>query len=213
MSFPLTLVEKQANALEARRSCGPCTACCVLPRISAEPDFPSGKPGYVRCDKLCATGCSVYDDRPELCRDYVCLWRVGIVNGDERRRPDRLGLMFTLDEMDGKPVIEAWELWEGAATNHPGRGVIDRVYQKFDVQVRFYGVPCSINLSYPQCYELGRYLSEAARIDPVALARWCDHNVLMGTLQHDPSTLESAMRDLQSLRDGVPIERHYTKPN
>ena len=35
--------------------------------------------------------CSIYDDRPACCRDYVCLWREG--HFDEDDRPDKSGII------------------------------------------------------------------------------------------------------------------------
>lgn len=53
------------------RSCGTCTLCCRLPDI----DF-FDKPANQFCVHcLESQGCSIYSDRPSLCRDFLCLWR------------------------------------------------------------------------------------------------------------------------------------------
>ena len=210
-----------ADAVASKRECGQCDACCVLPRISAEPAFPEGKRGYEPCPHLTrqfnsdvqTTGnCTCYDDRPDLCRSYTCLWRAGIIDGDERRRPDRLGLMFTLDtasDATSKVVFEAWELWPGAAADHPGRGVLDSIAQRLGVVVRFYGVPASVAYRGPQYLLLGQELSLWARTDPRRLATWCEANVLNGNLALSEAEWESVHRDLESLRRGQPVERPY----
>ena len=54
----------------AGRSCGTCTLCCRLPDI----DF-FDKPANAWC-RYCieGKGCSIYTDRPSVCRDFLCLW-------------------------------------------------------------------------------------------------------------------------------------------
>ncbi|CDN56903.1 Blr5563 protein (plasmid) [Neorhizobium galegae bv. officinalis bv. officinalis str. HAMBI 1141] len=54
----------------AARSCGTCTLCCRLPEISA-----LDKPPDAWC-RHCTEGqgCAIYTDRPQLCRDFLCLW-------------------------------------------------------------------------------------------------------------------------------------------
>ena len=77
----------------AGRNCGSCTACCTVKAIAA--------PGLIKapgvtcghCDK---SGCTVYETRPAVCRDYFC----GYIATDwlsDRQRPDRSGVMIDLD--------------------------------------------------------------------------------------------------------------------
>jgi Fe-S-cluster containining protein len=115
MKLPLNLVRSDADRLESQRECGECTACCVLPRIPIGEDegFPQGKRGYTPCQHLClgrskdkATsfipGCRIYSQRPSLCRDYKCLWREGVIQGDERR-----SMMNDLEPLRrGEPVLQ-----------------------------------------------------------------------------------------------------------
>lgn len=52
------------------RSCGTCTLCCRLPEIEA-----FSKPADAWCVNCAAgQGCAIYEDRPQLCRDFLCLW-------------------------------------------------------------------------------------------------------------------------------------------
>lgn len=160
--------EAEVARLEATRACGDCTACCVLPRI---PDL--GKPGYWPCKYLHPTdagGCGCYTTRPDVCRDYQCLWRMGRLAGDERRRPDRVGLMVGVDQIEDRVVVEAWELWEGAACEYPGRGLVESLARWTQFAVRFYGVPCSLQYDGPGTLDLGRELSRLARKEPARLA-------------------------------------------
>ncbi len=213
MKTPLDLVERSAEATAATRSCGGCSACCVLPRIAVEEFFPQGKAGYTPCEHLCGDGCGVYEQRPDVCRGYICLWRAGMIVGDERRRPDKLGLMFTLDMVGDRVAVEAWELWDGAASDHPGRGVLDAVGERYRLMVRFYGVPCSINydVGNGECFELGRQLSLMSKTDPAALVRWCEGMMDKGWLRSKPEQVKIVQMDLDPMRRGEPVARHYRR--
>jgi len=81
------------------RTCGDCVACCAYLKISA-----LDKPGCKNCkhltldrqpddNEMILTGsstkgnCSIYKDRPEVCKGYKCLWILG--HGEEKDRPDK----------------------------------------------------------------------------------------------------------------------------
>jgi hypothetical protein len=85
------------------RSCGDCTACCVVPSISTELFY---KPVGIACQHCVSASCAIYEERPQLCRDFHCVWR-SMPALDESWRPDLSGVMI---------------LWgtapEGAATDH-----------------------------------------------------------------------------------------------
>ena len=63
--------------------CTRCGACCVAPDIAA-----LDKPLGVRCPHLTAENlCAVYEDRPQICRDYAADWlceRIAAPTLDER---------------------------------------------------------------------------------------------------------------------------------
>src|SRR5262249_53138238 len=69
------------------RSCGACTACCTVLNIKT-----LGKPSGCDCEHLTPGGCGIYPDRPEACREYHCLWRMGW--GRPEDRPDRSGVLL-----------------------------------------------------------------------------------------------------------------------
>lgn len=61
------------------RSCGTCTFCCRLPEIEA-----FDKPANAWCQHCVeGKGCSIYEARPELCRDFLCLWMTDVRLGPE----------------------------------------------------------------------------------------------------------------------------------
>ena len=77
----------------AARACGDCVACCKVLNID-EPDMV--KPADQMCMHCTGRGCSVYDSRPQVCRTWDCVWR-RIETMPPETRPDRLGVLYTLD--------------------------------------------------------------------------------------------------------------------
>jgi hypothetical protein len=62
MQSPTTIVDG--------RSCGTCTLCCRLPEIDL-----FDKPANAWCSNCVeGQGCSIYESRPSVCRDFLCLW-------------------------------------------------------------------------------------------------------------------------------------------
>jgi hypothetical protein len=54
--------------------CGSCTFCCKnIPSHRQNPEDFELDHNY-DCNKLCENGCSVYENRPQSCRDYECLY-------------------------------------------------------------------------------------------------------------------------------------------
>jgi hypothetical protein len=61
------------------RACGSCTLCCRLPEIDH-----FAKPANTWCPNCTAgRGCSIYADRPQLCRDFLCAWMINESLGPE----------------------------------------------------------------------------------------------------------------------------------
>lgn len=71
-----------------QRSCDGCTLCCRLPDIDA-----LDKPANRACRHLSGAGCGIYARRPQLCRDFLCLWRTGEL-ADAALDPKTSGLMI-----------------------------------------------------------------------------------------------------------------------
>lgn len=80
MSIDLTV---DINNME--HSCGECSLCCIYPAIEKIQFAAEGMPltGRKPYGKTCAhctsKGCSVYEVRPPVCRNYECLWKFGLV--------------------------------------------------------------------------------------------------------------------------------------
>ena len=85
------------------RSCGSCQLCC---EVMSVPDLSVTD---VKCEHQCAGGCAIYQDRPELCVGFQCLWLRGVY-GDLTQRPDRVGFVL-LDGKEEQPRDESGWPW------------------------------------------------------------------------------------------------------
>ena len=78
------------------RECGTCTLCCkVMGIVELE------KPKGVWCDHAVpGRGCAIYDQRPDSCRVFSCLWLLDEALGEEWK-PEKSKLVIVPDN-DGK---------------------------------------------------------------------------------------------------------------
>lgn len=76
----------QSPARAPVRSCGDCTACCMVLGVK-----PIEKPAFQACSHQGKGGCGIYATRPTPCRVYRCAWLDGM--GQRKHRPDRLGVI------------------------------------------------------------------------------------------------------------------------
>jgi Fe-S-cluster containining protein len=79
------------QARGATRSCGPCSLCCTLLRV----DELNKRAGHDCVHQRGEQGCGIYETRPQICRSYMCLWRQGGLEDDER--PDLTGGIVDLE--------------------------------------------------------------------------------------------------------------------
>ena len=93
MASQFDLEEALLGPLAAGRACGDCTVCCAVLEVDA-PDFK--KPAGVPCTHSARGGCGIHAVRPGICRAWFCGWR-RIAGLPEAARPDRSGLLITLD--------------------------------------------------------------------------------------------------------------------
>lgn len=66
----LTESDRLSNETAPRNDCGNCTYCCTVMKVK-ELNKGAHTP-CVHCHE--GTGCTIYDERPESCRVYECLW-------------------------------------------------------------------------------------------------------------------------------------------
>lgn len=133
---------KDPEKAAAKRSCGRCTACCTSPSLAVPGCNPLGGvcAHLRRTTKGRKPGCSIYEGRPKLCRDYACYWRLGVLTTKER--PDKLGIIFDsaapgLDQVIatvGVPVVLARETYPGAFRRlHAKAAILAMTHKKFGV--------------------------------------------------------------------------------
>ena len=67
------------------RKCDGCTVCCTVLMV---PELQ--KPMYEMC-KFCDKGCTIYNERPQSCRDFECGWLKGEMSED--MKPDKAHFM------------------------------------------------------------------------------------------------------------------------
>jgi Fe-S-cluster containining protein len=77
------------------RTCAPCNLCCIHLEIESRPGYSTrldtGEelakgPGYP-CPYLTRKGCSIYDSRPLVCRQFACDWLIGEKTYRENESP------------------------------------------------------------------------------------------------------------------------------
>ena len=68
------------------KDCGECTWCC----FHTEATSFEKKNGWCI---YCKNGCFIYNQRPDVCRNFDCIWRMED-DVPESYRPDRCGVMF-----------------------------------------------------------------------------------------------------------------------
>ncbi len=80
------------------RPCGECALCCKLQEIE-ELKKPAGR----WCQHFAThKGCRIYDQRPQACRSYQCVWTMMRGFGDEWR-PDRA--KFLMDAGENQIIV------------------------------------------------------------------------------------------------------------
>lgn len=76
------------------KSCGDCGLCCKLIGVQA-----LEKPQFTWCKAYRkGAGCTIYADRPDDCRAFICYW-LHVPNLGDEWRPDRCG--FVMHIADG----------------------------------------------------------------------------------------------------------------
>lgn len=75
------------------KPCGECTECCDGNLIgkSYGNDFYKNKP----CIFLVNKKCSIYKNRPQVCRSFQCAWTQNLLDDD--MRPDKCGIIVSIE--------------------------------------------------------------------------------------------------------------------
>jgi hypothetical protein len=85
--------------IDVSRQCGDCSLCC---KVMAVPEL--NKPKDTWCEKCTKTkGCSTYETRPQICRDFACMW-LQEEWIPEALKPNRCHVVFS-GARDGKGIV------------------------------------------------------------------------------------------------------------
>ncbi|HEX4147050.1 MAG TPA: hypothetical protein VHY91_26365 [Pirellulales bacterium] len=118
----------------AGRVCGECTACCTVLTVHE-----LKKGSFQQCPHDCGR-CVIYDTRPRSCRSWSCSWLLGRIEGDERRRPDKIGLIFNRETLAGKSMTVAIEVWPGAGRESGNAFLLQKMSKEAPIIVRQYQI-------------------------------------------------------------------------
>jgi hypothetical protein len=86
------LQQLHSAALKTGRTCGDCSLCCKLTEIEE-----LNKPEHIWC-KHCKPGkggCTIYNTRPQVCRDFVCGWLTNDVAFGDEWKPSASKIIVT----------------------------------------------------------------------------------------------------------------------
>lgn len=85
-----------------KRPCGDCNMCCTAPAIEESvllnDEALEPKAACVECQHSTKSGCGIYNNRPEVCQDYYCLWSLGIIPANNY--PMKRGVCWTFQSID-----------------------------------------------------------------------------------------------------------------
>ena len=114
------------------RDCGDCTVCCEYMPIKV-----LAKSAFTPCANLVSPlkeceNCTIYAERPKVCREYSCMWVVG--HGDDEDRPDRCDVL--VDSMiPAANALRGVPLSKDAQDTDRGSAALKRISRSADTPV------------------------------------------------------------------------------
>ncbi len=148
------------------RKCGDCRLCCRLPAVwerGTNPEtgeaYEFKKPPMQWCSHAGPGGCGLYksQSKPWACRVFNCFWLAGF--GTDADRPDRVHAVLSLELVERKLYIYAFEAYEGCSQRNGVPKMIEDIAKDSKVpiegvvffspnfkrrMVRWDGEPCEI---------------------------------------------------------------------
>ncbi|MBC5766728.1 YkgJ family cysteine cluster protein [Ramlibacter albus] len=119
-------------AKPAPRQCGECVACCQALRI----DSPQlQKQSGVLCPNCTGKGCGIYEQRPQVCREWLCTW-MRAPEIPEDFRPDLLGVMFSYEAQSASANPFERRYFVGRYLRDPSTVDLAKVEQVIDYLAR-----------------------------------------------------------------------------
>jgi hypothetical protein len=84
--------------------CDGCNICCITPSIQEDrigKAIKEPKPACSACPNLGQSGCSTYEDRPDVCKDYLCAYAIGCTD----IHPMRHGVAWSFKVLSEKNTV------------------------------------------------------------------------------------------------------------
>ena len=87
--------------MAAIRQCASCNLCCIHLEIESRPGYSTrldtgedlAKPRGTPCSYLGASGCTIYEVRPVVCRRFQCDWMLEAQGYGQQDSPEKIGIM------------------------------------------------------------------------------------------------------------------------
>ena len=113
----------------AEHGCGDCRACCVHLPIAAGEVCDNAKPAGVDCPHLADKGCGIYQQRPESCRRFRCVWHME-PSWPQTWRPERSGLLCLREEIDdGLSAALVYEIERDAIARPTTKSILAKLQE------------------------------------------------------------------------------------
>jgi hypothetical protein len=105
------VVQDRSDARGAHpdRQCGDCLMCCRVLAVEGVTEQ-----GHACKFSQLGIGCVIYQERPQICRDFVCVWLAGALL--EQHRPDKVrAVVLTEQTKQWGHAFVIYESWPGSA--------------------------------------------------------------------------------------------------
>lgn len=100
------------------RECGDCAICCEVLAIDEQQ---LNKPAGQICQHRAKQGCGIYEQRPNICRQWFCMWRWFPFANNVR--PDKSNILISYEnhpQLQHKIIIVRDLSDDGSALQQPG---------------------------------------------------------------------------------------------
>jgi len=96
-----------------KRQCGDCTECCFYLGVA---ELNKGK--SEECEHCSGVGCKIYDQRPNVCREWYCAWAASSEFLQDNLRPKDSGLLMYFSPSILGPTLFIQEIRTGSFQEH-----------------------------------------------------------------------------------------------
>lgn len=101
------------------RSCNKCQECCngnlTIKELNVYPNNP--------CKFMCSIGCSAYNERPQVCKSFNCLWLTD-ESIPEKMYPKKSGVVMYTQKINNSLLYVTQEFW-GKLNKEDEEGVLE----------------------------------------------------------------------------------------